>query len=473
MSPDAARPLYWSAVADVLRASRDALPLRAGGPDAPRPLSHQQQTFWPPEGTNGLYHIPMLYTIAADVDAERLQDAIRTVAARHESLRTYFNVAGRGGPRQCLLPASAISLDVVDCTPAQAELRIAAESEREFDLRRGPLASFTLLRLGPRDHRLLATFHHAIFDGWSLGIFARELSAFYAGARSLPPVLQGVDYARWQEAWSDSMAARRQREYWIEALRDMPASAADPWPGEARVIRAVHRLPERTASRLRRLAAATATTPFVIALAVFATTLQRASGRGDLPIASAAAGRTRRELLDVIGCLINAFIVRANVDALPVARTLIADLSRRSSGAFANPDLPFQDAWERLRRRFWPAQVLLMYQNMPPARLTLDGVACPQFPLAASISDYPLMLYITEDPAGACCEWYGQADFFALDDLHQLASAFEFVLSCFDEDLDTRTLAIEVSVTLRRTLRRLLRVRARSNVLPVRREAPA
>jgi hypothetical protein len=77
------------------------------------------------------------------------------------------------------------------------------EARRPFDLAQGPLLRVTLLRISDEEHVLLVTMHHIVSDGWSLGVFNRELASLYqafcAGAPSplaeLP--IQYVDYAVW------------------------------------------------------------------------------------------------------------------------------------------------------------------------------------------------------------------------------------------------------------------------------------
>src|SRR6185295_18211622 len=63
-----------------------------------------------------------------------------------------------------------------------------AEALAPFDLARGPLARFSLLRRAAEDHVLLLTLHHVVADGWSMGVLLRELAEHYAAgaaARSL------------------------------------------------------------------------------------------------------------------------------------------------------------------------------------------------------------------------------------------------------------------------------------------------
>ncbi|MFD0660339.1 condensation domain-containing protein [Thermocatellispora tengchongensis] len=62
----------------------------------------------------------------------------------------------------------------------------------------GPLARFTLVRLGPGRHVLLVVVHHAVFDGASKDILLRDLAAAYNG-RSTPVPLRAYAEAAAEE----------------------------------------------------------------------------------------------------------------------------------------------------------------------------------------------------------------------------------------------------------------------------------
>ncbi|MFH0301458.1 condensation domain-containing protein, partial [Bradyrhizobium sp. 31Argb] len=67
------------------------------------------------------------------------------------------------------------------------------EARTPFDLARGPLIRGRLIRLSDEAHVFLLTQHHIVSDGWSLGVFVRELTqlyrAFVAGDDDpLPPL---------------------------------------------------------------------------------------------------------------------------------------------------------------------------------------------------------------------------------------------------------------------------------------------
>src|SRR5262249_43531072 len=103
-----------------------------------------------------------------------------------------------------------------------------AQALRPFDLSEGPLARAQLLRLAEGDHVVLVTMHHAVSDGWSMGILLREWSvlygAFFAGRpsplRELP--IQYADYAVWQRRRLFGGALEQELSYWKHRLEGSP-----------------------------------------------------------------------------------------------------------------------------------------------------------------------------------------------------------------------------------------------------------
>ena len=85
----------------------------------------------------------------------------------------------------------------------------------------------TLLRLAHEDHVLLLTLHHIVSDGWSMGVFYREVSVLYqafsnAEPSSLPALpIQYADFAIWQREWLPGEVLETQLSYWKKQLRDL------------------------------------------------------------------------------------------------------------------------------------------------------------------------------------------------------------------------------------------------------------
>jgi hypothetical protein len=140
------------------------------------------------------FNLPFSLRLQGPLDVRALEQSIAEVVRRHESLRSGFAWLN-GQPVAGVVPATDIGsvLDVEDARRRTAEepaakalqlkrAKLLAEQEAwtPFDVARAPLLRARLLRLGKNDHVLLMTVHHAIVDGWSIGILFEEISKLYS-----------------------------------------------------------------------------------------------------------------------------------------------------------------------------------------------------------------------------------------------------------------------------------------------------
>ncbi|MER6172401.1 condensation domain-containing protein [Streptosporangium sp. NPDC001681] len=112
--------------------------------------------------------IPLALHLNGPVDTPALLGACAAVAGRHP-------VLGR------------VRVTRTESTPEGYPGVAAAEATRPFDLERGPLARFTLVRVGPERVRLLFTAHGRVFDAGSKDLLVRDLADAYFSRAPLPP----------------------------------------------------------------------------------------------------------------------------------------------------------------------------------------------------------------------------------------------------------------------------------------------
>ena len=157
--------------------------------NGPAPLSFAQQRLWFLDQLvpgNPFYAESSAVRLRLPLNVRALERALNEIVRRHESLRTTFSVLD-GLPVQTIAPELKFELPLVDLRrlgPAGADTevnRLATEEARKpFDLAHGPLLRTKLLRVGEQDYVFLLSMHHIVSDGWSMGVFARELGVLYS-----------------------------------------------------------------------------------------------------------------------------------------------------------------------------------------------------------------------------------------------------------------------------------------------------
>ena len=372
-------------------------------PPSPRektlPLSYAQQRLWflaQLDGDSATYHIPLTVRLDGALDIAALRDALNSLFARHESLRTVF-IAEHGQPHAELLPADAGPVlrehDLSrqpDIEAAQKQL-LARERNRSFNLAVGPLIRASLARLDECRHILQLTLHHIVADGWSLGILARELGACYAASihshhNSLPPLpIQYADYVAWERKWLSGRHLVGQAAYWRNQLAGAPTLLELP-TDRSRPARQSFKgafLPlilDRTLTRdLKALGQQHGVTLFMIVLAAWALVLSRLAGQQEVLIGTPTAGRGRQELESLIGFFVNTLALRIDLSEQCDTASLLALVRQVALDAQAHQDLPFEQVVEiaRVSRRMDHTplvQVLFAWQSHDEGRLELPDI---------------------------------------------------------------------------------------------------
>ena len=380
----------------------------------PLPLSFAQERLWFIDRMQpGLsaYNIPQALLIAGETSPAVFAALLGEVVRRHEVLRTTFREAD-GQPVQVIAPAGLWTLPLVDLSALPAELRGARakalaqeESDRPFDLARGPLLRAVLLRLAPAEHALLLTMHHIVSDGWSMGVLVREITALYGAARAgspspLPELpIQYADFAVWQRGWLRGEVLERQLAYWREKLAGVPATldlpTDRPLPPERTHAGARLRLPLPAgfAADLASFARRHEATPFMVLLAAFQALLSRLTGQEELTVGSPIANRNREEIEPLIGFFVNTLVLRGDLAGDPSFEELLARVRKTTLEAYAHQDLPFERLVEALRPERHLAvnplfRVLFAVQNAPFGAVELPGLSLAPLAFETTVSQF-------------------------------------------------------------------------------------
>ncbi|HKQ04408.1 MAG TPA: amino acid adenylation domain-containing protein, partial [Blastocatellia bacterium] len=364
------------------------------------PLSFAQQRLWflAQMGVSHAYHIFYGWRLKGELDRRALRRALDRMVARHEALRTTF-VTIDGEPAQQITPAQQSRFDLQEHdlrdrldTEPQMERLIREEAIRRFDLEQGPLIRGLLIGLGESEHGLLITMHHIVSDGWSMGVFIKELRALYGafaeGQEDPLPALevQYADYAVWQRQWLQGEVLSKQAEYWerelagAPGLLELPTDHVRPAEQEYEGGRVPVALSAELSRGLKQMSQQQGTTLFMTLLAGWGALLSRLSGQQDVVIGTSVANRGRVEIEGLIGLFINTLALRLDMSGTPSVEEVLRRVKQQTLSAQQHQELPFEQVVEVVRPERSLAhsplfQVLFDWQqNVGGGRLSLPGI---------------------------------------------------------------------------------------------------
>ncbi len=404
------------------------------------PLSFSQQRLWfmdQLQPLSSFYNVATAVRLTGDLDVAALRQAGDEIVRRQESLRTVFALRGEE-PVQVVQEPMPLDLPLEDLRSfpagerqAEAVRLVTAEANRPFDLGRGPLVRCRLLRLDEREHVMTVVLHHVIADGWSLGVFVRELVQLYHSFSQdkpspLPELpVQYADFAVWQRGWLQGEVLDAQLAYWEQQLAGAPALTRlrtdHPRP-PVQSFRGARRsavLPAELAERLRQLSRREDCTLFVTLLAAFQTLLHLEAGEEDVLVGSPLSYRNWREVEGLIGFFANTLVFRGNLAGDPTFRELLARTRRTVLDAFAHQHLPFDRLVEALRPERSLAhspifQVGFTFQTAAAeAPLKVPGLTAERLDFEVETTQFDLNLTLSDSPLGLNAVLQYSRDLFA------------------------------------------------------------
>jgi len=272
-------------------------------PDQGAPLSFGQEQLWfidklTPDATT--YHISMTFRLRGPLRTDILHDCLTRIVARHDALRMTFHSAD-GVPFQVTSPPARVELPVLALSGSAAQEegqereRLLQDRLRQlasvpFDLERGPLYRYQLLKLADDDHVFVQILHHIVTDGWSGGVIANELNlAYRALLDGREPDLgePGPSYGQYaaeQRAQMRGELLDEELAWWTERLAGLPTlefpadrpRPAEPSRGGGSVTRPY---PAELLARMRVLAKEHGVSLYMVIVSALNVVLSRYTGQ--------------------------------------------------------------------------------------------------------------------------------------------------------------------------------------------------
>ncbi|MCX7748500.1 MAG: amino acid adenylation domain-containing protein [Clostridia bacterium] len=419
------------------------------------PLSFAQQRLWFLDAMNEKspqYNLYTCLSLKGHLDRDILERGFNEVIRRHKVLQMSF-IEENGQPVQVFNPDAVINIEYMDLrhfNEAERGKRVLdlanEEANRPFDLGKVPLIKAKLYCMDENEHLLLLVVHHIVFDGWSFGIFLKELTFYYetfllGNGKMLPELdIQYADFARWQIDKAAGDSFKKQLDYWKKQLAgklpvlDLPTDRQRPLVQTYNGAKFTSSIPGDLARELQSYARKENSTLFMVLLAAFKVMLYRYTGQTDIIVGSPIANRNRKDIEGLIGFFANNIVLRTGFSGKYTFNELLKNVKRVTLEAYKNQDVPFEKLVEELNNerdisRNPLFQVLFSLQNTPLPNMEFSEINVSQVNIAGRYSRFDIALDIREIGDELAVDYEYNTDLFDKDTVVRMAGHFRQLLN--------------------------------------------
>ena len=407
------------------------------------PLTFPQRELWevsPVAVEDNANHICCLIDVHGLLTEREARAAIQRVVDHQEVLRLSI-LPGKERPLQMIRKNCGINFDFREINDARPEAieELSVEIFREpFDLVQGPLYRAADLRLAKNHHVLVFAIHHAIADGWSLGVLVQDLFAAYievvtGSSKALPSVSQ--TYSAWgaveRAFWKPEILEQR-----IEFWRTKLASPGRMWnppitPGAP--TRWLSTIPAALTNETRELARRTGVTFFSALFGAFQIAFSEWSEFVDLVVGTPVANRTKQTARDTMGYYAGVVPLRGHVDRSRVVVDHLRAGHQLTVDSFANA-IPFVELVHALGEKseggYNPLfEVRFALQNHPMPEISLPNLSARLSMRSTGTPRFQLACEITEEGEGLEIAWLFRENLFSRRDIESLDGIFQRMLA--------------------------------------------
>ncbi|MDP1588155.1 MAG: condensation domain-containing protein [Prosthecobacter sp.] len=411
-----------------------------------QPLTLTQRELWeaspvPPGDVSN--HICAFIRVRGPITQERCEAAFHKVVDRQEVFRLSF-LPGKEQPMQLIRKTSKPALSFRDLPSAQQHPEAIEEVAQEifnrpFDLVGGPLYRSEILRLASDDHILVFSIHHAIADGWTLGVFVQDLFAAYllglkSMESSLPPV--PLSYTAWGAAerafWQPAELEKR-AAFWKPALSGTTRFWKDSPSVRGPRERWVTHLPADLGRGVRELARRSGATLFSTLLAAFQITLSKWTGADDVLVGTPVANRNRQAVRETMGYCAGIVPLRGQIDRTRKFSDSLREVHQNSVDAFANA-MPFVELVRLMNNPPSPGhnplfEVRFALQNHPVPDVNVPSLGLQLRMRSTGTFRFDLACEVTEEGDELEVVWLFRQNMFPLDEIQNLNRLYQATLA--------------------------------------------
>lgn len=305
-----------------------------------------------------LYNIVFSMKFEGNVNRRTLRYALLALIARQTSLRSVFIISEDEHYQECYSLTEAYQN--IDWSFGHHDLNSMIQAETRFEFRLD-MIPFRIIALETElgECYVIVSQHHIVTDGWSMSVFAKELSEFYRSFTNSPPETSLrppplsrhiVDYAIWQRNEQSLTNLEHDLKIVCNRLKDSRATRLlkDRSTSAGAFVNTQQYsffLPPFLRRRLTEQIALLNTTEYVLMLSAFICLMRKYSDdfvSDEVVIGSAVSGRPFQEMNSIIGYFLNNIVIKVNdVKACAHTREIIRAVEEAVNEARCFEHVPF------------------------------------------------------------------------------------------------------------------------------------
>ncbi|WP_340387692.1 amino acid adenylation domain-containing protein [Paenibacillus sp. FSL E2-0151] len=383
------------------------------------------------------YNMPEAMLLEGALDRARFEETFRKLVARHEMLRTGFEMVD-GEASQRVYQDVNFAVEFYQADEQEVEA-VVHGFVRPFDLAKPPLLRVGLVELASERHILMYDMHHIISDGVSMEIFVEEFVRLYGGEQLEPLRIQYKDYTVWQHSQEQQERLQHQGAYWLDMFQgelpvlemptDYPRPAVQSYEGQTLEFS----FDASKTGGLKQLASETGTTLFMVLLAAYNVLLHKYSGQEDVIVGTPIAGRNHGDVQPLIGIFLNTLAIRSYPSSEKTFLSYLNEVKETTLRAFEHQNYPFEQLVDKVQvtrdlSRNPLFDTMFTMQNTENEQFELEGLRLIPYPSVLDTAKFDISLDVGEENGGLDYSFEYATALYKRETIERLAKHYEQLL---------------------------------------------
>ncbi|WP_025742941.1 non-ribosomal peptide synthetase [Aquimarina pacifica] len=377
------------------------------------PVTASQNRLWilsQLEGGSLAYNISKAVQINGGITISTLQEALEIVIARHEVLRTNFEINEKGELYQYIKSENEIDFGIeISDFRSKKDKQIAVDTYIQkknripFDLSQAPLLRASIIQLEENKCIFFIDLHHIIGDGWSIEILISEIITSYntllkgetVNFQTLP--IQYKDYSVWMNSSSYKDSQKISEAFWLKQFEgelpvlELPSFKPRPLIQTYNGKEITHSFSESFLDKVKKFSSDQEVTLFMTLMAGVKVLLHRYTNQNDIIIGTPVAGRSHPELEQQIGLYLNTLAIRTKIEDNLSFTEFLRNQKSALIKAYEHQDYPFDELINKLDiRRDTSRSALFDVMIILQSQSQLKSIRNPESLLGLELVDYEL-----------------------------------------------------------------------------------